>query len=450
VSSRVVVVGAGLAGMTTARALLAAGFAVTLLEAQPRAGGRVVTLRRPFADGLHVEAGARFVLGDHAAVRGLAHRLGVTLDPLTPPPATHHVTFVRGRRTVSELGATFDLPYAVRDDEQAGVYATYIAPLLERLGDPRAPGWPPPDIAALDHVSLRDLLVQRGASHEAIARAALTSIARIGDGAEHVSALAALRRERLTRDGAARGLLTVRGGTERLTGALAALLGHRIHLGWMAHTIMQDQAGVTVHARRAGEARRYRADYLVCAIPSPLLRAVRVATPWSAAKAAALAALPTSSVVRVYLQCRSPVWQRHGCVADAITDLPIQQVSQVASAADGRSVLEAYVLGPDARALAALDATTRIDFALRAVDRIHPGVAAEFECGASYAWDHAPWARGAFAWFRPGQLTRFSAALGAPEGRIHLAGDHTSPFPGWMEGAISSGERAAREIIARA
>ena len=68
------------------------------------------------------------------------------------------------------------------------------------------------------------------------------------------------------------------------------------------------------------------------------------------------------------------------------------------------------------------------------------------ERAAVYAWDRDPWARGDYAWFRPGQVSAFLPHLAAPEGRVHFAGEHTSLYHAWIQGALESGIRAAKEI----
>ena len=67
----------------------------------------------------------------------------------------------------------------------------------------------------------------------------------------------------------------------------------------------------------------------------------------------------------------------------------------------------------------------------------------------SFDRDNELWSRGAYAWFRPGEMSSLLPHIASPEGRIHFAGDHTSPVPGWMNGALQSGNRAAREVADR-
>jgi monoamine oxidase len=70
----------------------------------------------------------------------------------------------------------------------------------------------------------------------------------------------------------------------------------------------------------------------------------------------------------------------------------------------------------------------------------------QFESGLSHIWHEDEWARGAFAYFEPGQMATLLPIAQQPEGRIHFAGEHTSAWHGWMNGALESGNRAAEEI----
>ena len=76
-----------------------------------------------------------------------------------------------------------------------------------------------------------------------------------------------------------------------------------------------------------------------------------------------------------------------------------------------------------------------------------PGIRSEFEKGAVIRWSTEPWTRGAFAVYRPGQMTTLMPALASAESGLHFAGEHTSVWTSWMEGALESGERAAREVL---
>jgi monoamine oxidase len=91
----------------------------------------------------------------------------------------------------------------------------------------------------------------------------------------------------------------------------------------------------------------------------------------------------------------------------------------------------------------------RINSEARKVDRVFPGLLDNLEGGVSKIWDHDEWALGGYSVLSPGQYDSLAPHIARPEGRIHFAGEHTSPWPAWMQGAIASGLRAAGEINSR-
>jgi monoamine oxidase len=454
-SERVIVLGAGLAGLAAAYELMLAGRDVIVLDARSRVGGRVLTLRQPFLDGLYAEAGGKYVLGGHSTVSSYAKRFGLELVPL--PAArqpTSRLFHLQNHLIISPEGREACLPYALSADEQqlglTGLYRAYVAPLLEAVGDPLLASWPSPSATALDGLTLREALAARGASPAAIAAVSLGRFDLVGDGVDANSALGLLRREVLATSTGASGIYTLSGGSDRLPAALAHALGERIQLGWAARRIEQEHATLRVQCLgREGEPRTLTAERLVCAIPFSVLRDLEISPALPERKARAIRELEHTSVVRVFVQCRRRFWVERGWSHAWLTDLPIMHVLDASPTQPRQSgILEAYIAGPRARAAALLSNEERIAMAVRNMSQLALELSSEVQLGTSYAWDLDPWARGAFAWFRPGQLTDWGPALAAPEGRIHFAGDQTSPMPGWMEGALVSGRRAASEILA--
>jgi monoamine oxidase len=88
----------------------------------------------------------------------------------------------------------------------------------------------------------------------------------------------------------------------------------------------------------------------------------------------------------------------------------------------------------------------RLGQALDGMAKVYPKILDQYEGGASKSWDDDEWSRGAYAWFKPGEMTSLIPHIATPEGRIHFAGEHASTQPGWMEGALESAERVVREI----
>ena len=135
----------------------------------------------------------------------------------------------------------------------------------------------------------------------------------------------------------------------------------------------------------------------------------------------------------------------------SVTELPIRRMNYpTPDPSTSRGVLLAsYTWGQDALQWGAMDEETRLEEALDDVARIHPQIRSEYEVGTSHAWYSDRWARGAFAMFAPEQQTDLQAAIVRPEGRIYFAGEHCSLYHAWIQGALESGIRAAREIHER-
>ena len=135
---RVIIIGAGLAGLSAAYELTQAGHDVTVLEARTRPGGRVHTLRDPFAEGLYAEAGAARIPDHHHFTLKYAELFGLTLDPFEPPdlPSVYHV---RGKRIRVTPGQKVEWPYDLTAEERAlglnGMRQKYIWSMLGELGD---------------------------------------------------------------------------------------------------------------------------------------------------------------------------------------------------------------------------------------------------------------------------------------------------------------------------
>jgi monoamine oxidase len=448
--ARVVVAGAGLAGLAAAHELVKRGHAVTVLEARDRQGGRVHTLRDGWDDGLYAEAGAVYIPQDHFHTVDYARELGVALVPAGGGRGVGERYFIRGRTVELRPGRRAEWPLALRPDEAAlppaALLERYLGPVLDRIGDPRFPSWPGEEALALDGMSLGELLRRQGASAAAVQLVRLGYLDEWGDGVDACSALFLLRDRALRGQGA---VYRVEGGTDRLPRAFAARLGERIRYGAAVCEVEHGPGGVRVTYERGGRPAVAEGDFLVCALPFPVLRNVRVTPAFSPGKRRAVHGLRTTSVTRVYLQMKSRCWDAAGAAVP--TDLPIMHAVDATAGQPGRrAILEAFITGPAARQAGAMDADARLRFALAGAARIHPGARAAYEHGASVCWDADPWARGDYAWFAPGEMREFLPHLATPEGRIHFAGDHTSAWPGWMQGALASGIRAADEVHAAA
>ncbi len=447
---RVIVIGAGLAGLGAAWELAQAGADVTVLEARQEPGGRVRTLRAPFADGLYAEAGALLIPDSHLLVRQYAEQLGLRLAAVALQSAGE-LYYVRGRRIVVGADAAESWPLDLTPEERTlglrGMWARYVESALDDIGDPMTPGWPDPALARYDGMTMAEFLRARGASPDAVALLNLGYLDLGGDGSDTYSALSMLRDLALRRGN--HRYWAIAGGNDRLPAAMAARLVGHVSYGVPVVRIEPGARTATVVTREDGGSRRWVADHVICTLPPPVLARMDVTPAFSPARRAAIAAIAATSLTRVFFQTRTRFWRAQRLPASTITDLPIKWVWDATATQDGaRGILDAHVGGGDARRLAGLPPSERVQQVLTHLDRLYPSAGAEVEAIAVIDWDAEPWARGAYAWFRPGQLTSLMRPLTAPEGCIHFAGEHLSIASGWMQGALDSGLRAAREVLA--
>jgi monoamine oxidase len=444
---RIIIVGAGLAGLAAAHELTRTGHEVTVLEARTRPGGRVYTLREPFSDGLYADAGAARIQDSHQHTLRFVKQFKLTLDPFFPAQG-QAVTRVAGKRILGPTRVPVDLaqvslPFS--DEERKlghiGCLTKYLFSHLEELGDPTSAGWPDRDLSRFE-LPIAEFCEKQGASP------AFVSLIALGHDLGGMSALMLLR-------DAAVGMTTkqwfkIRGGNDLLPKAMAAELTDRILYGAPVTRLEQDGSGVRATYLRAGVPQTIAADYLVCAIPLPVMRRVEIAPRLSAIKRAAIQEIDGLAMARVFLQSRRRFWLERGESGWGNSDDPIDVWDYTRDQPGTRGILGAYTSGRMAHHVTARQPVERGPFVLDMMDRVHPGMREHYEGSASHSWIDDPWALGAGADFRPGQLSTFYRALGTPEGRFHFAGEHTSPWSGWMNGGLESGVRVASEITNRA
>jgi monoamine oxidase len=444
----VIVIGAGLAGLSAAYELAAAGHDVTILEARRRPGGRVQTLRDVFADDLHAEAGANRIGNHHDWTLAYVEHFGLTLEPFEPTdlPTTYHV---RGRRLDARPGDRVAWPLELTREERelglGGIVTRYFAPVFAELGDVTAPGWPPDSLLQrYDRMTFSELGRSLGMSRDAMDLFVI-GLGAFDDRVDSYSALWLLRYAAL--DAELQRYYKIKGGNDLLPRALALRLADRIRYGAPVVKIEHDAHGVRVTFSQGGSFHGIAGDYLVCAVPFSLQREIEVSPPLSPGKQTAIEQLPYLSLSKVFLQSRSRFWANQGLSGFAYTDLPVHVVWNVTHEQPGtRGILMAYPRSLQSRRVTAMSEDQRVAFGLEHVAKIFPEIRGDFEGGASKCWDEDAWARGAIAMFKPTQMSTLLPLIAQSEGRVHFAGEHTSAWNGWMQGALESGNRAAREV----
>jgi monoamine oxidase len=394
----VIVVGAGLSGLTTAYRLTRADVDVVVLEARERVGGRA--WRVPVGDA-SFEAGCEALDTEHHALRCLA--TDAEVEVVEGPPWA-------GDAPSDLEGEDLDLLLA---------FEAEVHSLAERV-DPLNPG----DLdgaGRLDRQSLADWLVEQGAS-ERVLETVETTIA-IGSSSVPTREMSLLAyAAKLAAGAAPTGLrLHLRGGPSGLAARLAEQLDGRVRTGAPVVGLAQEGGSVTV---RMADGTAQHADRAVVAVPLTLQRELRFDPPLAQHRLRAL---------------------DEACYGDARKDAaffdpgPAPTLSKVLSA-DGFF----YTSTDDPRVLirfAGAEAAARpIDFARAA--------GADPRAVAGVRWSDERWTRGTYLILGPGHLTTWGGRLAEPHGLIHFAGAECSNLPSYMEGAVRAGEAAAEDLLA--
>lgn len=444
---RVVVVGAGLAGLVAGHELRRRGHEVVLLEARARPGGRVVTLREPFADGLYAEGGAIGISESHDWSLRYVRDFDLSLEPAFPDAA--RVLYLAGADRIPVEAAPLDAPsVALSPEERAlglgGMFAKYFGPALAELGTPTGLDATSPAFAAYAGTSLEAYLTGQGASAGAVSLLRLGLFDAYGDGIGSYAAATALRAEFFNPR-----WFRIAGGSDRLPYAIAATLSDEIRYGAPVVRIEHDRESARVICRQGAAYESVAADYVVCTLPFSVLRHVEIAPVLGPEKRHAVDRLGYTSASRVLLQASVATWGADlgGGMGLALED-GVQWWDQAPWSSGARAVLQTSTTGETARRLDRLDERERLRWAIDRADATFPGTQSAVETGCSISWDDDEWARGGYSWLAPGEPVSLWPHCATPEGRIHFAGEHTSAWPATMQGAIESGHRAALEVHA--
>jgi monoamine oxidase len=444
---RVVIIGGGLAGLVAAYELARQGHEPLVLEAQNRVGGRIYTLR-DFAPGLYAEAGGMRIPRVHDLTLRYCAEFGLEMEPFVMGNPKGLVYIGGKRMTAAEANADPDqLGFAVAAGERGrsadALWEDATRDLREMLARDGDAAWDE-IVRRFDQYSLYEFLKARGFSEGAIEYYAVMNFVE----ADMHNAVVEILREDLGK--AYEDMQQIAGGMDRLPNAFYQRLERFVRLGAEVHAIDQDSESVTVHYKTEAGHFQVRGDYAICTVPFSVLRSIEALKPFSREKQRAIRQLNYHASTKVLFQVRSRFWERtDGILGGAtVTDLPIRRMNYPAPRPDSERgvLLASYTWGQDALQWGAMDPETRLEEALDDVSRIHPQIRDEFEVGASHAWYGDRWARGAFAMFAPEQQTALQQDIVKPEGRILFAGEHCSLYHAWIQGALESGIRAAREI----
>jgi monoamine oxidase len=447
----VVIVGAGIAGLTCAWRLRQQGVPVRVVEAQPRTGGRMFSLRDTFADGQVCELGGELIDTGHTRIRALADELGIVLNDLSQedPALAETVWHVGGaRRSEAEVVEAF-LPIAQR-----------LLATLEPFGDAFDPSaLAPQGGEALDRLTLAEWFDREGVTGWMRALLEVAYTTEYGLEIDRQSALNFL----LLIDPAAPPFRVfgdsderfhVQGGNDRIISALADRVASAIESGSVLESVAQRADGrFTLTFRRDSGTRVVIARHVVLTLPFTLLRDVALDVPMPPAQRRAIAELGYGTNAKLMLGFSSRPWrERHGSNGSVVTDRPFQLVWETSRQQTGRAgILTNFSGGRHGVSVGQGTPAAQARALVSDLEAVFPGVTAAREGmpEVRFHWPTHRWTRGSYASYLAGQHTTIRGLEGQSVGTLRFAGEHCSlGAQGYMEGGCETGERAAREVLA--
>ncbi len=434
---KVLVLGAGMSGLTAALALHRAGHDVKVIEYQDRVGGRLLSI--PLKGGQFSEAGGGHFRSNMPYVLKYIEHFKLPLLSLNDGLPRY---LYDGK--TAESASLFNWPFDLNKKERNVTVSSTLNHYLFLNGldtdTVLAAEWPDFDTRKrLDKLTIGEMLKQVGASdaflkvldaHGGTFTSSSPALSTIPDLAYHFGD---------------QNLFRIKGGNDQLPKALARELEGHIILNSPVVEISQSTNKVNI---RVADGREWSADHLITTIPFTVLKDVKVTPNWSSRKSKMFNEMEWDKTVKVVVQTKTPKWLSHHIHGWPLagSDQPWERVIDITGNEEGGyGNTFFYLNGANAERLLARPRAIRAQEIVDMFRKDMPDLFDQVEMIKEFAWSEQPWVRGSFgsppvggAWM----INEWEKA----EGRIYFAGDFTTMKSGWVEGAIESGLRAARQI----
>ena len=449
----VIVVGAGLAGLTAAREIVFKGKSVIVLEARKRPGGRM--LNHDIGGGHVTELGAQFVGPTQDHIIGLSDQLKV--DRFDTYDSGQNIYYSNGQKfTFSDTLPTGAAPVQVAPEAAA------VVAQLDQMSTqvPVDSPWTSPNAVEWDSQTLDTWIRNNTVSPQIRGVASAATEAIFGAEPREISLLFTLfyiassgnetnpgtfERNFNTRGGGQQQRYV--GGSQLIPLKMAQALGRRVRLNSPVQRIVQTRNGVTVHTNKLA----YHAKRVIVAVPPPIAGRISYEPGLSALRDQLTQRMPMGSLMKAEAVYDKPFWRSAGYTGQAISDVGPIKATFDNSPPDGSvGVLMGFIGGTEARQLTKKSAADQQAAALQSFANYFGDQAKSPKEFVKFNWTTERWNRGCpVSVLAPGTLLDFGEAIRRPEGRIHWAGTETSNYwNGYMDGAVRSGERAAAEALA--
>ena len=441
---RIIVIGAGLAGLSCAYELDQAGFNVILIEARSRPGGRVSTYREPFSDNLYSEMGAEYVDSSDMYV----HEYCKKFDLKVLPAKQYDGVYVKGQTlTIEGLRSGRDLlPFkGALEGKLFGQEVQYIQKWIDLV---KQKGISSPEVQALDKISVEDILKKGGAPKDIIDLYTYANATEATAVPSKMSALYMVLSNTRTSNFSEN---TVEGrifcGNDQLPKTLAKKLGTKIMYNKPLQRLDYDSNGITATVKENKRLVQIPAKKCVLAIPASILKNIDINPGFSIEKINCINNQQYGHAMKIAMQYRQRFWDNKNSIGQRVfTDTPLRRVYHFSIDQPGpRGILLSFTSGEDAIKLGRLDNNKRLNIAQNTCRNIWPEAPKFWEKGVVKYWNEDPWVKASYSFAGVGQKG-FREILAKPEGPIFFAGEHTAIQRASMNGAIESGLRVTDEL----
>ncbi|PZR77061.1 MAG: FAD-dependent oxidoreductase [Chthoniobacterales bacterium] len=448
---RVVIIGAGTAGLICAYRLQQKDIGARVIEASTRAGGRMFSLRNFFPDNQLTELGGEYIDSGHKTMRRLVQELGLTLNDLgnEKNPGGGHTYFFNGRL----------VPVDADFIEMFRPVARAISDDLKRMKVRNEISYDSPHAREVDRLSLPEWFEKRGVT------GLMTSVLRaayVGEYGLEIDQQSALNLLLTIGDAVPANEFRIFGesderfhiaeGNDSVPGRLAQRLERPVEFGTRLEAITAEGEGYRLALRNDEKSTELKADILVLALPFTILRQLEVRVKLPEAKRKAIHELGYGTNAKLIAGFSRRVWEEAHSTGYTFTDLEFQCCWETSRGQPGsQAILTNFAGGKLGQHLNEGDVQDRAAAFASQIERIYPGAQEAFTKKAvRQHWPSSPFVLGSYTCYKPGQYSTLADAIATPIGNMFFAGEHTSvDFNGYMEGAAETGERAAKEVLAK-